>query len=62
MKQTHRVDDSTMLFSMPILIDFRKGDAVHEFRVTIDQKEQTLHFPLLERPEDGALRPGQPRP
>ena len=57
-KQTHRVDDSTMLFSMPILIDFRKGDAVHEFRVTIDQKEQTLHFPLLERPKMVRFDPG----
>jgi aminopeptidase N len=48
----------TPLFTMPLTIDFGVDGARKEFRVTVDAKEQTFHFPLPQRPHMVRFDPG----
>ncbi|HWO94648.1 MAG TPA: M1 family aminopeptidase, partial [Dehalococcoidia bacterium] len=56
--QQQKTDDLTPVFAMPFAVDFRSGEQSREFRVMVDQAEQTLHFPLDWRPDMVRFDPG----
>ncbi|MBI2765280.1 MAG: HEAT repeat domain-containing protein [Chloroflexi bacterium] len=51
-KQTHKTDDGTPVFRVPVTIDFRVARAKpSEFRVEITEPEHTFVFPLPRKPD-----------